>query len=180
LGASDDSLTLFGFGVDSFIEALSAVAIAHLVTRIRTNPSEARDQFEKTALRVTGFSFYGLAAGLSVTIALNILSGHSPETTLAGVIIALASILVMLLLIRAKTRVGRALSSPAIIADAQCAKVCMYMSVALLVSSAAYEFTGYGQLDNLGAAAIAYLSYGEGWECFRKARSAEPCACTDD
>jgi divalent metal cation (Fe/Co/Zn/Cd) transporter len=179
-GASDSSLTLFGFGVDSFIEALSGLGIAHMVLRIRRDPAGARDGFEKTALQVTGISFYVLAAGLSVTILLNILGGHKPETTLPGVIISLVSIAVMLLLIRSKMRVGRALHSPAIIADAACAKVCVYMSVALLVSSLAYEITGFGQLDSIGAAAIAYLSYGEGWECFRKARSGDACVCVDD
>lgn len=168
-------MTLFGFGVDSFIEAISGLGIAHMVIRIRGNSDGPRDPFEKRALRITGYSFYALAAGLSLTIIVNILTAHKPETTFAGVIISLISIAVMLWLIRAKTRVGGALQSPAIIADAQCTKVCVYMSLVLLGASAAYELTGFAHLDNIGAAALAYLSYGEGWECFRKSRSEELC-----
>lgn len=167
-GAVDESLTLFGFGVDSFIEAASGLGIAHMVRRIRTNASGTRDAFEKTALRVTGIAFHVLAAGLVVTIIVNIFTDHRPETTIAGVVLSLISIAVMLWLIRAKTALGNLLQSPAIIGDAQCTKVCVYMSVVLLLSSAAYELTGFAHLDNIGAAGLAYLSLGEGRECLVK------------
>ncbi len=169
-GAVDESITLFGFGVDSFIEAASGLGIAHMVRRIQRNADGTRDSFERTALRITGVAFHVLAAGLCITIIVNMLTDHRPETTLAGVILSLVSIAVMLWLIRAKTALGTSLQSPAIIGDAQCTKVCVYMSVVLLLSSAAYELTGFAHLDNLGAAGLAYLSLGEGRECLVKAR----------
>src|SRR5215210_2961295 len=63
-GFSDETLTLFGFGVDSFIEVMSGIGILAMVLRIRQNPETPRSQFERTALRVTGTSFYLLALGL--------------------------------------------------------------------------------------------------------------------
>src|SRR5688572_17193588 len=63
-GFEDETLTLFGFGVDSFIEMISGIGIAHLVLRIRKDPAANRDTFERTALRITGTSFYILVAGL--------------------------------------------------------------------------------------------------------------------
>jgi hypothetical protein len=178
-GASDDSLTLFGFGVDSFIEAVSGLGIAHMVVRVAGNAAGTRDGFEKRALTITGYAFYALAAGLAVTIVVNVFSSHKPETTVAGVIISVISIAVMLWLIREKTRVGDALGSPAIIADARCTRVCVYMSLALLASSALYELTGFAHLDNIGAAALAWFSFQEGRECFRKTRTGELCGCDD-
>jgi divalent metal cation (Fe/Co/Zn/Cd) transporter len=177
---ADESLTLFGFGIDSFIEAVSGLGIAHMVTRIREDPSGPRDRFEKTALRITGASFYLLVAGLCASIVVNVITSHQPDTTIAGVIISILSIAVMLALIWAKTRVGRSLNSPAIIADAHCTTVCVYMSVVLLLASAAYELTGIAQLDNLGAAALAFFSFREGRECFRQSRSDELCGCVTD
>jgi hypothetical protein len=178
-GASDDSLTLFGFGVDSFIEAVSGFGILHMVRRIRGDAAGTRSDFEKRALSVTGFAFYVLAAGLAVSIVVNVATGHKPDTTMPGVVIALISIAVMLWLIREKTRVGNALGSPAIIADARCTRICVYMSVALLASSALCELTGFAHLDDLGAAALAWFSLQEGRECFRKTRSGELCGCDD-
>src|SRR5690349_7730621 len=66
-GLNDEALTLFGFGVDSFIEVMSGIGILAMVLRIRQNPETARSQFERTALRVTGSSFYLLALGLGAT-----------------------------------------------------------------------------------------------------------------
>ncbi|MCK7506407.1 MAG: hypothetical protein MZV70_21700 [Desulfobacterales bacterium] len=63
-GISDEALTLFGFGVDSFIEVMSGIGILAMVIRIRQNPDAPRTQFERAALRVTGTAFYLLVVGL--------------------------------------------------------------------------------------------------------------------
>jgi len=64
LGYEDETLTLFGFGVDSFIEVMSGVGIAVMIRRIRQNPASSKSEFEIRALKVTGTAFYLLAAGL--------------------------------------------------------------------------------------------------------------------
>ena len=58
LGFEDESLVLFGFGIDSFIEVISGIGIAHMIFRIQNNNDSKRDSFERTALKITGFSFY--------------------------------------------------------------------------------------------------------------------------
>jgi divalent metal cation (Fe/Co/Zn/Cd) transporter len=180
LGYEDESLALFGFGVDSFIEVISGIGIAHMVTRIWQKPGSARDPFERTALRVTGSAFYLLTAGLTASSAYNLFTGHQPETTIWGVVISSISITIMWLMILAKTRVGRQLGSEAILADAECSRVCIYMSVLLLASSAIYELTGFAYIDAIGTLGLAWLSLREGRECFQKARSEKLCACGHD
>jgi divalent metal cation (Fe/Co/Zn/Cd) transporter len=173
LGAEDEALTLFGFGVDSFIEVISGLGILTMVVRIRRNPATPRSRFERTALRVTGASFYILALGLAATAAYNLLTGHKPATTLPGIIIALISIAVMWALVWGKRRTGHALSCSPILADANCTMVCIYMSVVLLVSSLIYQFTGLGFVDSLGALGLIYYSVREGRESFEKASGLE-------
>ena len=180
LGFSDDSLTLFGFGVDSFIETVSGFGILHMVTRIQANPTSNRDNYERTALRITGFSFYALVLGLVATSVYNIVTGQQPQTTLWGVIISLISIAIMWVLVYYKTKVGKALNSQAIIADAECTKVCIFMSVVLLASSGIYYFTKLPYIDSIGALVLAYLSFKEGQECFEKAKSDKHCVCGHD
>lgn len=173
LGVQDDALTLFGFGVDSFIEVMSGVGILAMVLRIRRNPETPRSRFERTALRVTGTSFYVLAVGLAATAAYNLLSGHKPQTTLPGIIIALISMAVMWALVWGKRKTGHALSCPPILADANCTMVCIYMSVVLLASSLIYQITGFGLVDSLGALGLIYYSAREGRESFEKAAGLE-------
>lgn len=179
LGTADDTLALFGFGVDSFIEVVSAIGVWHMLRRIKENAGETRDDFEQRALRITGAAFYVLSAGLAVTAVMNLYRQHRPETTVWGIVISLLSMSFMWFLIRQKTMVGTALGSPAILADAACSRACLYLSTVLMVSSVGYQLTGIGSLDAIGAIMIAWLSLREGREAFGKARGmACSCSCS--
>jgi divalent metal cation (Fe/Co/Zn/Cd) transporter len=178
-GFEDESLTLFGFGIDSFIEVASGIGVAHMIYRVKRNPRSSRDDFERTALKVTGAAFYALVVGLTLTSIYNIWTSHNPETTFWGIVISVISILIMWALIMGKTKVGRALNSPAILADAQCTKVCIYMSIILLGSSVIYEFARIPYIDSIGTLGLAYYSFREGKECFEKAKSDRVCGCDD-
>jgi divalent metal cation (Fe/Co/Zn/Cd) transporter len=168
-GVQDEALTLFGFGIDSFIEVISGLGILTMVLRIQRNPGTSRSGFERTALRVTGISFYVLGVSLAATAVYNLIIGHKPETTLPGIVIALVSIAVMWVLVWGKRRTGVALSCSPILADANCTMVCIYMSVVLLAASLIYQLTGFGFVDSLGAVGLIYYSVREGRESFEKA-----------
>lgn len=173
LGIEDETLSLFGFGADSFIEVISGIGIAVMILRIRKNPRSPKGKFEINALRITGTSFYLLSVGLLAGIVFNIINRNKPETTIWGVIISLVSIIVMIWLMRTKRNVGRKLDSDAIIADANCTRVCVYMSLVLLISSLIYELTGFAYADAIGAAGLIYFSVSEGREAFEKAKGKE-------
>ena len=181
LGFQDETLALLGFGVDSFIEVISAIGIAYMITRIRRFPDVSRDRFEITALRITGSCFYLLTVGIVITAVLNIVQGHQPKTTFWGIVISAISIVTMWILIVLKMKVGKQLDSQPIIADAKCTKVCLYMSFLLLVSSFIYELTHIGYLDSIAALGIAYFSAKEGKEALEKAQGkASCCDCEED
>jgi len=176
LGYKDETLSLFGFGADSFIEVMSGIGIAVMIIRIRQNPESSRGKFEITALKITGTAFYLLAAGLVAGIVYNIVNQIKPETTFWGVIISLISIAVMVWLMNSKKSVGKKLGSDPVIADANCTKVCVYMSLVLLAASLIYELTGFAYADAIGAAGLAYFSWSEGREAFEKSKGRE-CEC---
>ena len=177
-GIQDETLTLFGFGVDSFIEVLSGIGILAMTLRIQASPNSERSGFEKTALRITGTSFYILAVGLAITTVYNLIQQHKPETTLPGIIISLISIGIMWALVWSKRKVGKALNSVPILADANCTLVCIYMSLVLLAASLIYQLTGFGFIDALGSIGLIYFSINEGKESFEKANNIE-CECGD-
>lgn len=176
-GISDETLSLLGFGVDSFVEVISGLGVWHMVIRIRRHESESPDRFEKTALKITGFAFYLLTTGLVLTALLNLYTGHKPVSTFWGNIISLVSISFMWLLIKLKVNVGTALNSDAIIADAHCSRACMHFSLVLLAASVLYTFTGIGYVDSIGALVIAWLAFREGREAFDKAKGKSCCSC---
>src|SRR4030067_1530387 len=179
-GFKDETIALFGFGIDSFVEVISGVGIWHMIRRLQQNGSEKQDRFEIDALRVTGTAFYILAIGLVIIAIMNIYQGHKPETTLWGIIISVISISTMWALIHYKLKIGNELNSQAILTDAACTKVCIQLSLILLLASAGYELTRIGGLDSIGAILIAWLSYREGHESFQKARGNIVCGCKDN
>ncbi|MBV6639633.1 MAG: cation transporter [Cyclobacteriaceae bacterium] len=177
-GTSDETLALFGFGVDSFVEVLSGIGIAHMILRMKNHPVENRDQFEVTALRITGTAFYLLVAGLVVGAFLSIYYASEPETTRVGVIISILSIVTMYFLYRYKLKVGHELDSQPIISDANCTKTCFYLSFILLASSLLYELFKIPYVDALGSLGIAWYAFKEGREAFEKAKR-KSVACGD-
>ena len=179
-GLEDETIALFGFGLDSFVEVISGIGIWHMVKRLKERPDSPPDPFEKRALKITGTAFFILTVGLIIGSILNIIQGHKPETTLWGIVVASISIFTMWLLIHLKINVGRQLNSQAIIADANCTKVCLYLSIVLLLSSVGYELTGIGGLDSIGAIFIAWFSFKEGKEAFEKAKGNVCCECDED
>lgn len=177
-GLEDKTIALFGFGLDSFVEVISGFGIWHMIRRLRRNHKNTNpDNFEQQALKVTGTAFYILSISLVITAGTNIYSGHSPDTTIWGITVSIVSILTMVVLIHYKIRVGKQLNSKAILADANCTKACVYLSIILLLASMGYELTGISYMDSIGAILIAWFSFKEGRESFQKAKGISCCDC---
>jgi len=180
-GAEDETLALFGFGVDSFVEVISGIGILHMVLRMKYAEVMERDSFEKLALKITGSAFYLLTLGLLIGVTINYMNDVKPDTTFPGIVISAISIGTMYFLMKAKLKVGTELKSDAIIADANCTKTCFYLSFILLASSLLYELFAVQYFDLLGSIGIAYFAFSEGREAFEKVRSGNlACSCEND
>jgi hypothetical protein len=180
-GYQDETLALFGFGVDSFVEVISGLGVMHLLLRLlrmKGGSVSRHDRFERQALRVTGFSFILLGSGLLAGAVIMLIYGRAPVTTVAGLIVSSVSILTMWALMSAKQRVGERLGSAPIIADARCTRTCFYLSFILLASSILYALFRVPYVDAAGSLGIAWFAFREGREAFAKARS-ESLTCGD-
>ncbi len=177
-GWHDESLALFGFGIDSFVEVASGLGIFWMIFRIQRNLHSSKSGFEIAALRITGTGFYTLAVALICGAILGFLEHHAPHSGFWGTVISIISIVIMGGLATAKIMTGRKLNSQPIVSDGRCTLVCLYMSVVLFVSSGIYTITGFAHSDSLGALGLAWFSFREGREAFEKARKqSDSCEC---
>jgi len=129
-GAIAGSISLVGFGVDSFIEVTSGAA---LLWRMSVDAEvHRRERIERGTLRMVGACFLSLAAYVGYEAASNLVERKAPEHSLPGIILACVSLVVMPLLSRAKQRVGAHLKSAAMNADAKQTEFCTYLSAILL------------------------------------------------
>src|SRR5713226_7728524 len=124
------SIALVGFGVDSFIEVTSGAA---LLWRMSADADlQRRERNEKRALRIVGLCFDGLAAYVAYESLSDLVRKQAPERSIPGVALACVSLVVMPLLSRAKRKIGYALGSAAMNADAKQTEFCAYLSAVLL------------------------------------------------
>jgi divalent metal cation (Fe/Co/Zn/Cd) transporter len=168
-GAWAGSISLVGFGVDSFIEVASGTA---LLWRMSVDANaHRREQSERLALRIVGFCFVVLAAYIAVEAISGLRSGEAPAHSIAGIAVACASLVVMPLLSRAKRRVGKAMDSEAMNADARQTEFCTYLSGILLGGLLLNALWGLWWADPIAALMMVPIIANEGVQALR----GDPC-----
>jgi divalent metal cation (Fe/Co/Zn/Cd) transporter len=124
------SVSLVGFGVDSFIEVTSGTA---LLWRMSVDAEEHnRERVEQMTLRIVGACFLALAIYVGYEALSNLIEKKPSEHILPGIILACVSLVVMPLLSRAKRHVAAQLNSASMHADAKQTEFCTYLSAILL------------------------------------------------
>lgn len=130
-GVLAGSISLVGFGMDSFIEVASGVT---LLWRMSVDANvERRERNEKLSLRIVGVCFVALAVYIAYEAVSDLMKKTAPEHSIAGIALACVSLIVMPILSHAKKKVGNALQSEAMKADARQTDFCAYLSGILLV-----------------------------------------------
>jgi divalent metal cation (Fe/Co/Zn/Cd) transporter len=129
-GVFAGSISLVGFGIDSFVEVTSGSV---LLWRMSVDADvRRRERNERRALKIVGACFLALAAYITYESATDLWAKKTPEHSIPGIVLACVSLVVMPLLSRAKRKVGNALGSAAMRADAKQTEFCTYLSGILL------------------------------------------------
>ncbi len=161
-GAFAGSISLVGFGVDSFIEVASGVAV---LWRMSVDADVLRRQAnERLALRIVGTCFAVLAIYIGYESITDLVHRNVPKSSLPGIILAAVSLVVMPLLSRAKRRVGRKLGSAAMNADAKQTEFCAYLSAILLGGLLLNTAFGIWWADPAAALVMVPIIAKEGYE----------------
>jgi divalent metal cation (Fe/Co/Zn/Cd) transporter len=159
-GAIAGSISLVGFGIDSFIEVTSGSVLLWRMSVDADVPRRERN--ERRALQIVGVCFLCLAAYIAYESVLDLRSRRAPEHSIPGIILACVSLVVMPLLSRAKRKVGRALGSAAMHADAKQTEFCTYLSAILLAGLLLNAFFGLWWADPLAALIMVPIIAKEG------------------
>jgi len=173
-GVIAGSISLVGFGIDSFIEVTSGSIL--LWRMLVDADTHRRASNEKWALRFVGISFLLLAAYIAYESATDLVAGRAPEQSVPGIVLACVSLIVMPLLSRAKRKVGRALGSAAMRADAKQTEFCTYLSAILLLGLLLNSFLGVWWADPVAALVMVPIIAKEGVEGVQ-GKTCDDCGC---
>ena len=164
-GAIAGSISLVGFGIDSFVEVTSGGA---LLWRMAVDADAGkRERNERVSLRIVGGCFLTLAAYITFESVSDLINRRAPEHSISGIVLACVSLVVMPLLSRAKKRVGVELGSKAMAADAKQTDFCVYLSVILLVGLVVNASLGWWWADPISALIMVPIILREGWQSIR-------------
>jgi len=160
-GVLASSAALIGFGLDSVVEVLSAVAVAWQFTR------KDPERWEKVTVRAIGLAFFALAAYVTVDAVISLISREGPEHSPLGIGITALSLVVMPALAWFEIRTGRELNSKSVLADARQLMLCVYLSGAVFVGLILNSLFGWWWADAVAALVVAFLAVREGVEAWR-------------
>ena len=172
-GLMAGSIALVGFGFDSLIEVTSGSA---LLWRLHLDADEAwRERVEAVTLRIVGVLFLLLAAYVSYDSIKSLIWRGRPRESIPGIVLAIASLIVMPLLVRAKRKVARGIKSGALMADSKQTELCTYLSAILLAGLLLNALVGWWWADPVAALIMVPIIVKEGIEGLR----GETC-CDDE
>jgi divalent metal cation (Fe/Co/Zn/Cd) transporter len=165
------SVALIGFGADSGLELVSALALYRRLTfELRAGESEATHRSERTALRVVGVTLLLLGLYIGIDSMRTLWTRSAPARSPLGLAVALAALAAMPLLGRAKLRTGQALGSRALIGDAKETLACAWLSAAAVAGVGANAAFGWWWADPVAALSMLPFLVREGREALEEAR----------
>lgn len=173
-GTLAGSIALVGFGLDSIVESLSAIILVWRLRRHRAGTPGSEERTERAAQRFVAVTFFILGAYVLFESAGRLISHEAAQPSPAGVVIAIASILVMPALAWKKQAVGAAIGSKALVADSKETLACAFLSVALLAGLLANFLFGFWQADPLAGMIIVLFLFREGYEGWSEAGEPGP------
>ncbi|MDQ4106237.1 MAG: cation diffusion facilitator family transporter [Actinomycetota bacterium] len=168
------SVALVGFGVDSGIEVIAAVALLWRLLKAGPDASgEEHGVAEKRALYLVAATFFLLSAYIAYEAIGALVTKEGPDSSTVGLVLAILSLIVMPALAFFKQRTGREMGSEALKADAVETWVCSYLSLALLAGVGLYAAFGWWWADPVGALAMLPVILWQGWETLEEAREGD-------
>jgi len=170
-GALAGSVSLVGFGIDSFIEVTSGTV---LLWRMSVDSDMgSRERNEKLSLRIVGVCFVALAVYILYESISDLAEHKAPEHSIPGIVLACVSLIVMPILAHEKRKVSSGLGSRAMKADARQTDFCVYLSAILVVGLVLNAALGWWWADPVSALVMVPIVAKEGVDAFR----GDSCDC---
>jgi len=166
-GSFAGSIALIGFGLDSFVESLSGGVMIWRFRKSGKISEEEEGKVERGATRLIGYSFFILGVYVLYESGKKLYLREIPSPSLLGIIVAVASIIVMPILFYLKYRTGKAIGSRSLMADSKETLACVFLSIALLTGLMLNYLYGLWQADPIAGLFIVAFLMKEGYSTLK-------------
>jgi cation diffusion facilitator family transporter len=166
-GSFAGSIALIGFGLDSFVESLSGSVMIWRFRKSGKITEEEEERVERRATRLIAYSFLILGAYVLYESGKKLYLREIPNPSLLGIIVAIASIIVMPILFYLKYQTGKEIGSKSLMADSKETLACVFLSIALLIGLVLNYLYGLWQADPIVGFVIVIFLIREGWKTLK-------------
>ena len=173
-GLLANSIALVGFGLDSFVESLSGSVMIWRFRKHEQMSEEEEERIEDKAVRLIAYTFFILGAYVLYESVKKLYLQEMPDPSLFGIIIAIASIIVMPVLFYMKYQTGKTINSRSLVADSKQTLACCFLSVALLIGLGLNYFFGFWEADPIVGLVTVVFLVREGYHALKEERL---CTC---
>jgi divalent metal cation (Fe/Co/Zn/Cd) transporter len=149
-----DSIALGGFALDSAIEVFASLVVVWQLTG-------APEERERRAMFLVGIAFLAVAAYVLVTSLHDLITGPKAQPSALGIGWVAATVVAMLLLARAKQRVGVQLENPVLVAESRVTMIDAALAAAVLLGLVANAAFGWKWADPAAGLVIVYYALRE-------------------
>ena len=174
IGYLSGSIALVGFGSDSAAESISGGMLIWRLKKHGKIDIKEEERVERRTVTLVGYSFFILAAYVLIEAVKKLLFKEIPEPTIAGIIIATLSLVIMPVLAKKKLKAAQEMKSVSLAADSKQTLICAYLSLALLIGLGLNYLFGLWWADPISALIIVTLIVKEGFETLKEGK---PCNC---
>ncbi len=173
-GIAAHSLLLTAFGLDSLIELISgSILLWRLLVESRGGELESIERAEHRAAWVVAISLGLLSAYVAISSIYGLTSRSKPESSIIGMGVSVAAILIMPILAVAKRRISKRIKSEALAVDAINSITCAYMAGTVLVGLGLNRLFGWWWVEYIAALLFLFWLVRETWEAFHEARNGQ-------
>jgi divalent metal cation (Fe/Co/Zn/Cd) transporter len=168
-GLRAGSIALVGFGMDSYIECVAALALFwRLSVEVKGGNPESIERSEILVHRIVGCTFILLAIYVVFQAGWSLWGHIIPAESLVGIILAMVSLLVMPIVSWGKLHSAKTIGSAALRAEAKETLACSYLSFTLLLGLVAHSIAGWWWADPVAALLMVPWLLKEGLEGLRE------------
>jgi divalent metal cation (Fe/Co/Zn/Cd) transporter len=167
-------IALVGFGLDSFVESLSGGIMVWRFRKSGKISAEEEEKVERRATRLIAYSFFILGAYVLYESAKKLYLREISHPSLLGIMVAIASLIVMPILFYLKYQTGKAMRSRSLVADSKETLACVFLSFALLTGLVLNYLYGLWQADPAVGLIIVIFLMKEGYSTLKEEEGGYP------
>jgi len=167
-GKSSNTVSLVGFGIDSFAESLSGIVVAWRFFNAHKASSKENEKKESKAVTLVGYTFFVFGAYVLYEIIKKFILKEVPRPSLLGIIILILSIIIMPVLFYLKLKTAKQLGSKSLEGDSKETLACVFLSIILLFGILANYLWGFWQLDPILGLVVVFFLFKEGYHTLKE------------